>query len=336
MIKMVRKQSEVFLAIYGGGKMPVKRMINFMTGLLFAGIFCLNSGAFGYLSSGEAYPASEVVFIDPSVPEIGKIVAQLPQGAEVVRLSPRMDGVRQISTHLAKKNNLSAIHIISHGNGGHFVLNGKRIDSDFLRNYGNVITSWGRALAENGDILLYACNLAATDEGKAFVGKFAEFTDANVAASIDVTGENGDWLLEYSTGMIKPNALSIVGYSSELDYHEVETVSGLNDAISEYNAGGDTTINISDSFSIGGTPVTEISTTTPSKVLTVTMDGNTVTLNADNALQLFHVTSSLVTVTIFGPGTITNTYGGPGDAIAIDFDYASNINIDGDIYIIRR
>ena len=185
--------------------MPGKRMIHFMAGLLFAGIFCLNSGAFGYVPSEEVCPASEVVFIDPSVQEIEKIVAQLPQGAEVVRLSPGMDGVGQISAHLAKKTDLSAIHILSHGEAGHFVLNGKRIDGDFLRDHGNRINPWGRALAGNGDILLYACNLAATDEGKAFVERFVDLTDADVAASTDVTGGivfNGNWNLEYTVGKI--------------------------------------------------------------------------------------------------------------------------------------
>ena len=152
--------------------MRTRKMINLMAGLFFTGILCLNGGAFGYVPSDEVRPTSEVVFIDPSVREAAAIVAQLPEGAEVVQLSPGMDGVEQISDHLAKMRDLSAIHIISHGNAGHFVVNGKRIDIDFLRNYGNVITSWGRSLTENGDIFLYGCNLAATDEGKAFITDF--------------------------------------------------------------------------------------------------------------------------------------------------------------------
>jgi len=198
-------------------------MMNFAAGLLFVGIFCLNSGAFGYLPSGDACPASgkgpgqarlpsEVVFIDPSVPEVEKIVAQLPQGAEVVRLSPGTDAVAQISAHLTKKRDLSAIRIISHGNPGHFVLNGKRIDRDFLRNHGDRISAWSQALSENGDILLYACNLAATDEGKVFVEKFADLTGADIAASTDVTGGeayNGNWDLEYSIGQVDTAALII-------------------------------------------------------------------------------------------------------------------------------
>ena len=125
--------------------MNKKRMFNLVAGLLFTGIFCLNGGAFGYVSSNGTCPVSEVVFIDPSVQKAEEIVSQLPRGVEVVRLSPGKDGVGQISAHLAKKRDLSAIHIISHGNAGHFVLNGKRIDTDFLRDHGHRISGWGRS-----------------------------------------------------------------------------------------------------------------------------------------------------------------------------------------------
>jgi len=179
--------------------MSGKGMVNFMAGLLFVGIFCSSSGAFGSLphddaglssekAAGHVQVSSEVIFIDPSVKKAEIIVSQLPEWVEVVRLSPIMDGVAQISAYLTGKVNLSAIHIISHGNRGYFVLNGKRIDGDFLWNHGDLISAWGQALIENGDILLYACNLAATDEGKTFVKRFVDLTGADVAASTDVTG----------------------------------------------------------------------------------------------------------------------------------------------------
>jgi len=220
---MVRKRNEIFLASYGDDKMSGKGMVNFMAGLLFVGIFCSSSGAFGSLphddaglssekAAGHVQVSSEVIFIDPSVKKAEIIVSQLPEWVEVVRLSPIMDGVAQISAYLTGKVNLSAIHIISHGNRGYFVLNGKRIDGDFLWNHGDLISAWGQALIENGDILLYACNLAATDEGKTFVKRFVDLTGADVAASTDVTGGetfNGNWNFEYSIGRITATALTI-------------------------------------------------------------------------------------------------------------------------------
>ena len=129
LIRMVRKGSYILLDLCRGEKMLAKKMINFTAGLLFVGILCLNGGAFGALPSDDVNFASEkdagydqipseVVFIDPSVQEMEEIVAQLPQGAEVVRLSPGMDGVAQISAHLSEKRDLSAVRIISHGSAG--------------------------------------------------------------------------------------------------------------------------------------------------------------------------------------------------------------------------
>ena len=80
--------------------MRAKKIIISLAGLLFVGVFCLNSGAFGSVPSGQTRSVSEVVFIDPSVQDSATIVAQLPRGAEVVRLSPGMDGIAQISAHL--------------------------------------------------------------------------------------------------------------------------------------------------------------------------------------------------------------------------------------------
>ena len=179
--------------------MRVKRKSYFVAGLMFALIFCLNSGAFGYVPPGEACLPSEVVFIDPSVQDSATIVAQLPQGALVVRLSPGTDGVAQISAHLAKKRDLSAIRIISHGNAGYFVLNGKRIDGDFLRDHGDRISPWGRALAENGTIDFLTSDLAASDSGNDLIQAVENLTANEVNASDDTTGSadhDGDWILE--------------------------------------------------------------------------------------------------------------------------------------------
>jgi hypothetical protein len=202
--------------------MRKKGMIDCMAGLLFVLIFCLSSWAFGCPFSNNAFGhkkrpgqtrlPSEVVFIDPSVTDVAAIETELPINAVALRLSPGMDGIAQISAHLANKRGLSTIRIISHGSPGYFVLNGERIDRDFLRDHGGRIVPWGRALVEKGDILFYACNLAASYEGKVFVDKFANLTGADIAASTDVTGGeafDGNWDLEYTTGRIEAAFLAL-------------------------------------------------------------------------------------------------------------------------------
>jgi hypothetical protein len=193
--------------------MSGKGMISFVA-VLFVVISCCITAALGHTKM-----PSDVVFIDPSVPDAATIEAYLPEGEELVRLSPGMDGVAQISAHLAGKVHLSAIRIISHGDEGHFVLNGERIDGDFLRDYGDKIARWGRALADNGDILLYGCNVAAGDKGAGFMSSLAALTGADVAASTDATGAEslgGDWELEYTIGALESAALECASFNGLL------------------------------------------------------------------------------------------------------------------------
>jgi parallel beta-helix repeat protein len=71
--------------------------------------------------------------------------------------------------------------------------------------HGRQIAAWGRSLSDIGDILIYACNLATSEEGKAFIVALADLTDSDVAASTDITGgksSDGNWKLEYATGRI--------------------------------------------------------------------------------------------------------------------------------------
>ena len=189
-------------------------MIGFVAGVFFFGLFCWITAA-----PGHARMPSEVVFMDPSVRDAATIEAQLPEGAEVVRLSPDMDGVAQISAHLARRGDLSAIRIISHGNGGYFVLNGKRIDRDFLRDHGDRISAWGRAMAVNGDIMLYGCDVAAGDKGAGFMSRLAALTGADVSASTGATGAEslgGDWELEYTIGAVEAVGFECPGFTGLL------------------------------------------------------------------------------------------------------------------------
>nr|WP_323697120.1 DUF4347 domain-containing protein [Thiorhodovibrio litoralis] len=60
----------------------------------------------------------------------------------------------------------------------------------------------GQALSVDGDLLLYGCELAAGPVGQRFIQRLAEITDADVAASINRTGQGGDWRLEATVGTI--------------------------------------------------------------------------------------------------------------------------------------
>ena len=303
-------------------------MINFMVGLLFALIFCLNSGAFGYVPSGDACPASEVVFIDPSVRDAEIIVAQLPQGAEVVRLSPGMDAVGQISAHLAKKRGLSAIRIISHGNAGYFVLNGKRIDESTLRDRVHEIRSWKGALADHCDILLYACNLGDGAGGRRFVETLGGLTGADVSASTNLTGKGGDWNLEYARGGIQSAAIKASGYPHHLEAttYTVTSITSaggttytegeLNWAINQSNLSTDDDDTIAFNLTSGSTVT--ISAALTAITDTVTIDGN---IDDDTNVKITTSGDTPNTFTLAGTSVVTFnriTINSPAEIAIID------------------
>jgi hypothetical protein len=76
--------------------------------------------------------------------------------------------------------------------------------------YADDLTTIGRALTADADILVYGCNFGQGTIGQVAATKLTELTGADVAASIDNTGHaprGGDWELELQTGTIETQLL---------------------------------------------------------------------------------------------------------------------------------
>ena len=160
-------------------------------------------------------PRHELVLVDTRVNNWQQLVNDIPRGddrnVEVVLLDPGRDGIAQISERLAQEHGLDAVHIVSHAEPGALQIGATRLDFETLLNDATAVSRWRSALNDGADLLLYGCDLAATDEGRALVDALSRLTGADVAASIDATGGTkvgGDWVLEYSTGSIQSTALA--------------------------------------------------------------------------------------------------------------------------------
>ena len=160
----------------------------------------------------------EIVFVDTSTPDYAELVAAMRESApaegrrlEFVLIDAERDGIRKITDTLAQKRDLDAIHIISHATDGAVRLGAATLDFDTLVKRAGAVKKWGDALTEQGDILFYGCDLAATQEGKSLMDAIARLTGADVAASENPTGAaalGGDWDLEFSIGSIE-SALAV-------------------------------------------------------------------------------------------------------------------------------
>ncbi|MFN6997731.1 MAG: tandem-95 repeat protein, partial [Aquincola tertiaricarbonis] len=92
-----------------------------------------------------------------------------------------------------------------HGSAGALQLGAATLDAQALLQRAGELAGWSQALAPGADLLLYGCDFAATDAGRAMVQGLAALTGADVAASTNATGSataGADWRLEYRSGAI--------------------------------------------------------------------------------------------------------------------------------------
>lgn len=221
----------------------------------------------------------EVVFIEDNVADYQTLIDGIGAGVEVVLLDSTQDGLAQMALWAESNSDYDAIHIISHGAEGQVNLGGFSLDNITVNTRSADLAQLGAALNEDGDLLLYGCEVAS-GEGQDFITALAQATQADVAASDDLTGaavKGGDWELENTAGSVESAVLSSESYSSVL---ADETI-GTNGA------------NI-DTFTSGSNTI-----------------GQTFTATKTGLLKEIHVASDLAT-TVSGENWILTVYSGSG------------------------
>jgi uncharacterized repeat protein (TIGR02059 family) len=165
-------------------------------------------------TTGTAAPTSsatgalprELVFIDATVPDVAVLVANVRPDVAVVLLNSASDPWQQMTAAISQYQELTAVHLVSHGQAGALVLNGQSYDSTSILAEKELLASWSAHLAVGADVLLYGCDVAAGDAGGSLLSALSRLTLTDVAASTNLTGASaagGDWVLEQSTGAIQ-------------------------------------------------------------------------------------------------------------------------------------
>ncbi|RPH24229.1 tandem-95 repeat protein [Buttiauxella warmboldiae] len=163
----------------------------------------------------------EVYVVDSHVQNWQSLVNQLPAGSRVLVLDSAQPGLEQINDELKNDNNISAMHIISHGANDEITLGRDKLNAQNIAQYQQQLAHLGEKLTADGDILLYGCNVTAKDT--LLITRMADYTHADVAASNDETGSAdnaADWSLESHTGVIETRSLSL-GYAGVLEATEI-------------------------------------------------------------------------------------------------------------------
>jgi len=162
---------------------------------------------------------SQIVFVDSGIENYQAIIKAIPAGMAVVILNGSQDGIVQITQALSNYQNLSAIHVISHGSSAALNLGNATLSAGNMDGYASNLQQWRSSLNEDADILLYGCDVASGPAGVSFLTQFSVLTDADVAASNDVTSAtNGNLILEQAIGQMDtaPIDIAAAGWSGSL------------------------------------------------------------------------------------------------------------------------
>ena len=173
--------------------------------------------------------AASRVFIDSRLNDKELLISHFAPGTEYQVLDANQDGIEQIVTALSGQSGYDSIQIISHGATGSITIGSTVLNNSTLDFYASQLAFIGNALTENGDLLLYGCNVGAGDQGRQFIETLSQLTGADVAASDDPTGGSsagGDWTLEVQTGVVKQAATVDVLDYGYLLANSIPTVSG--------------------------------------------------------------------------------------------------------------
>ena len=182
----------------------------------------------GRPAEGAGTHRTEILVIDASVPD-AEAIASAMSGKMEVHIIDNINGTEEVESVLASHpEGVDFLHIVSHGTEGEVVIGGESLRSDTIADHADTLARWGTHLNDDAEIALYGCSVAKGAAGKEFLQSLANATGAEVAASIDDTGADGDWSLEYSTGGNVPrDVLDTPGYDHRL---ATFTVSNLNDS----------------------------------------------------------------------------------------------------------
>ncbi len=161
----------------------------------------------GYtVSSSTAAQANEILFLDTGVSDSDFLRKGMRPGVEVVMLEADRDGLAQMAEVLRERQNLSAVHIVSHAKPGQLLLGGRVLSLQEVEEASDMLRHLGEAFAADGDLMLYGCSLAKGENGIEFLDALSRATGADVAASTTETGSKrlgADWILEAQSGVIE-------------------------------------------------------------------------------------------------------------------------------------
>ncbi|MDQ6434273.1 FG-GAP-like repeat-containing protein [Mesorhizobium sp. LHD-90] len=173
----------------------------------------------------DGRPAEAWLFVDPRVADWELLTRDAPPTTRITVLDAGADGVTQIAAALRGVSDLAAIHILSHGAEADIRIGANGLNTRNLPLYAGELAAIGASLRDDGDILVYGCEVGRGTGGRAFVERLADITGASVAASprpVGASALGGGWDLSVAGGL--PSSPMAFSYRARAAYSHLLTV----------------------------------------------------------------------------------------------------------------
>ena len=171
-------------------------------------------------SNLEGTKTNQVVFVSAGLFDAIYLADNLDPAYEVFLIEPGTDAIEQIASALEGRTDISAIHLLGHGEEGRLLLGDTELDAESMQGQHRAfLEAIGSTLSDDADILIYGCDFTSGEVGTQAAALLSSITGADVAASDNKTGNTelgGDWILETHFGEIEAESISLGSWTGLL------------------------------------------------------------------------------------------------------------------------
>ena len=183
----------------------------------------------GSASAPGKVPVTALAVFDHRIEDSGVLADGLHPRTAILHLDPAGCPLLAIAKAVETGDQVTALHLVAHGEAGAFSLAGHRFDADSIAEYARLWARIGAAMADGGFMTITACQVASGNAGQELLFQLKALCGKPVYGTPDVVGSNdpGSFAL---TGNVSPpySVQSREAYAPALALSPVD-LSGLSD-----------------------------------------------------------------------------------------------------------
>src|SRR5579871_4925049 len=120
------------------------------------------------MSERARFSFREIAFVDPTIPDLASLLAGLRPNVEAFVLDPSKNALGEIARELEARDLVDVVHVIAHGAPGEVSFASGPLMRATLNDHLAELSSIRRSLM-GGDFLLWSCQTAQGEKGRAFI-----------------------------------------------------------------------------------------------------------------------------------------------------------------------